>query len=518
MSNPQLITLLVQKEKDLTRIINSGSGKESIISEILQAIPPDQKEKVARKYLSRIQSQKFRKAWNESILADYQTIYRIEDNPAPSNISDQTDEYCFEQKIFVKRADLVLNGALISKKRQWTTCLYDSLKESDIQCPLAIKKGYLTTQTLTVYAECRHEACHGKYSLFCSDSNSDLLSFSVTANIKPFDMKFHPKILYRYISGNKRSQLGNEVIEHGAKNIQSKMVRIEDMSSVNYRNEKTVASMETLRQMAHEKRLFSRFDKDEEMDIKLLKLYADQLEPSENDPTPGFIRMIRTDTFLVSWGCNTQMNIYSKSSDGVLYFDATGNISRSKSSAGKRQFYYSLVFRESQTYEIMPLLEFISDQHDIASISAVLQTYCGEMKKELNSQTPVKAIVTDFSFAVLNAATIAFNGCNLYLYLESLHRVYVQNDPLPYTLTVLAICSTHVLKFFTDKIKSMENKMIIKDLFICVLMADNYDLFLDLFSRLYAMLHCKKLPRNFVFYLLIEFIYISLRYPITILA
>ena len=121
MSNPQLITLLVQKEKDLTRIINSGSGKESIISEILQAIPPDQKEKVARKYLSRIQSQKFRKAWNESILADYQTIYRIEDNPAPSNISDQTDEYCFEQKIFVKRADLVLNGALISKKRQWTT-------------------------------------------------------------------------------------------------------------------------------------------------------------------------------------------------------------------------------------------------------------------------------------------------------------------------------------------------------------------------------------------------------------
>ena len=262
------------------------------------------------------------------------------------------------------------------------------LLETNIDCPLKIKNKRISIEKIDIYASCRHKDCNTKFHFVAK--NKANLKFEIFSTSAPYDTKYHQNLLYRYTSGIKREQLGNEVAEHGAKLIQSKIIRSEDLSRVNYRNETIVASTEALRQMRTDKEHFRDFHENVSIDMLILKQHTDQLPPSETDETPSYIRQIRLDSFLVSWGCATQMRIFSRNSERLVYFDATGNMSRSPNAG--RQFYYSLIFRDESSREIIPLLEFITDKHDIANISSSFNIYYRDLKLFLSQKNPIKVI------------------------------------------------------------------------------------------------------------------------------
>ena len=64
-------------------------------------------------------------------------------------------------------------------------------------------------------------------------------------------------------------------------------------------------------------------------------------------------------------------------------------------------------------------------------------------------------------------------------------------------MTIIAICSTHVLKFFGDKIKfDKKKKSTIIDIFSTLVLSDNYRIYLERFAYLYSILKSEKLPAD----------------------
>ena len=114
------------------------------------------------------------------------------------------------------------------------------------------------------------------------------------------------------------------------------------------------------------------------LDVRNLKQLTEGMPSTLNDPTPNYIRIIRADTFVVSWYCDTQLDYFLYNKERVVFLDATGNIS--KSNEEKRQFYYTAVYKSEVSNEIVPVFDLLSCEHDIPSISYPLGKFYRDLK------------------------------------------------------------------------------------------------------------------------------------------
>ena len=147
--------------------------------------------------------------------------------------------------------------------------------------------------------------------------------------------------------------------------------------------------------------------------------------------------------------------------------------------------------------EIVPLFEFMSAKHNVPTLSGFMTEFNADLKKYSGSINPVKTITLDFSFALMNAASMAFNGCNLIIYIDMVYRKFVQKRPVHCNITIIASCSVHVIKFFSDrlaqKFERFERKTVLLS-FARILMSETYNDFLDNFAILYICLSKEKVP------------------------
>ncbi len=102
--------------------------------------------------------------------------------------------------------------------------------------------------------------------------------------------------------------------------------------------------------------------------------------------------------------------------------DATGSIARHY---GKKLYYYAGVIAakinmdEKEVARLLPIIEFLSGEHDAFNISIPLALckHHFHLRYE-NMEWPIKHVVTDFSFALLNAVCHAWNGMELISYIN----------------------------------------------------------------------------------------------------
>lgn len=128
-----------------------------------------------------------------------------------------------------------------------------------------------------------------------------------------------------------------------------------------------------------------------------------------------------------------------------LYFDATGNVVRPPNCHEhfkQRVYYYAGVIRCKG--EIIPVMELISCLHDTATLIAFLCKF----RKEFQAMYPTKpkifnSITTDWSWAAINALTLAFNNMSFTIYLN---EVFKGNQ----FVTPLHICYSHFMKIICD--------------------------------------------------------------------
>ncbi|CAG9771384.1 unnamed protein product [Ceutorhynchus assimilis] len=141
----------------------------------------------------------------------------------------------------------------------------------------------------------------------------------------------------------------------------------------------------------------------------------------------------------------------------VLHLDATGQIVHQPPHIKNPQkiFYYAGVVWHSSTATICPILELITSMHDAFSIGSWLnafQAYC--MKNKL--KWPIfSTIVTDFSFALMNAVNYYWNRLNdISEYLNICYNSLHENIPCE-AICILKVCVCHLMKNIASDIEKL---------------------------------------------------------------
>jgi len=141
----------------------------------------------------------------------------------------------------------------------------------------------------------------------------------------------------------------------------------------------------------------------------------------------------------------------------IWYFDATGSINKDVEGQ-KKPMFYALVFHDTTHKSIIPFAEFVTTANDQTSISKYLCSI--KLKLDENSKENIlpKIIVTDMGWALINAAMLTFNCCNVSNYLNWCYDMMFK----PYDLVLSNsmkiksyLCSTHFLKNIIKKAKSV---------------------------------------------------------------
>lgn len=138
---------------------------------------------------------------------------------------------------------------------------------------------------------------------------------------------------------------------------------------------------------------------------------------------------LSSNDFYVHAFSNTQIKILqqllSSGQPITIHVDATGSIIRAPEGVEKRIYFYvlsvALPLFEEKTKILFPLLEMISSAHDAFTIETWLAKFKNEFIRQVGSWTAAAHFVTDFSFAILNAASSALNREDL---IEGINRTY----------------------------------------------------------------------------------------------
>ena len=488
---------------------------------ISKTLYPNDYDSKAKSLLKRISSKKFLKCWNslnriptpqnsestslnslsdlnlnslpkstkrsaphdETLSSDHGAkSIKVDDDPEKMHIGDFVAE---KSKFFDNE------NRIKSVGREWTQNLYSIVPCSLVPCLISVKNYNFNGVNLTIYADCKSKKCSVKH-VFKSVIGTDQKIKIDVFREGEFHHSNHEEKLSRNISGKLRENITDQVIELGAYKTQNQIIFSKDLSSANHRNEEVKKTLNSLRQMKHQRLAFSDFDSNDLTDILCLKELTDNMPSESHDVTPSYIRYIRADNFMVSWGCFSQMDAFMQNSSKVVSIDATGNVVKN---VDGKIFYYSIVFKSKLSNDIIPLYQFLASKHDIPNITSCLAVFVRELKIFSGQERPISEIVIDFSFALMNSVCIAFNNCSLLIYLDILYRQCIQNMPPVCSLTYISSCSVHVIKFFTDKLKIFDrpSKKTLQLNFAKCIESSTYAEFLSCFSKLYIALNHEKI-------------------------
>ena len=488
-------------------MINEGIGKNGQLHNIIQKIYPNSTDAniitLTKMWGQRIKREKFRRIY-ESIKIQSR-IETCDGQNVPNNIreiqaSKQNENQLPEKKAFadigkfeIDREEMINSN--LSLKKNWAYAIYKNWKLT--KCPVAVHNKYFSQElVLTVYLDCKDSKCGIKYKLVAENGIHDSKILFRVLSTGAYAEENHLKVFTRQIKGQDRVKLSIDAVNNGTIHARNKILLSTDMASSNSTNEKIIPSKDTIRKMIQETRSFADFDSEDLRDIETTKNITDNEKPAFNNPTPSYIKLIRTDTFLVGFGCESQMEAFMQNKSGICYIDATGNLTRSVLN-GKRQFYYPIIFRSELTGKAIPLYEMISDKHDIATITSALLEFYRNLKLYSNKKCPIKQVSIDFSFALINAVTMSLNNCNLYHYLRDVYDI-LNGKTLPYEITKISCCSNHVMNFISQQLKSNLNKKQIMIAFSKSLLSNNYEDFKTNFAKLYLLLTTRYLSMSFI--------------------
>ena len=151
----------------------------------------------------------------------------------------------------------------------------------------------------------------------------------------------------------------------------------------------------------------------------------------------------------------------------IWFFDATGNVHKNINGQ-KKPFLYTIAFHDKKKKIILPVVDFITTAHDQYNIEKFLNIF----KSKINNDLTANIIVTDMSWALMNAVMNSFNKCDISTYLEWCYNVVFKNcSNQSYNSTnnkqlILYLCSTHFLKNIIKKSKKVNVNEEIRKSFI----------------------------------------------------
>lgn len=292
----------------------------------------------------------------------------------------------------------------------WSDAVYDILwNHLKLPCPYSFKNAKINRNPgeifLSIYGSCSE--CKSKIHIYCQ---SEPTEDDPTFHVSTFDSRGVAHEKKRHVRGDRRIRIGKELQGTSTytwrRGEANKLMEFGDVVPAN------LFSEDVARKVKQEAR-------DKELGLfKVKSALASIWDMKYGQEFNGCIYEIGLDRFYVMYWSPTQLFLYNRfqKEDDIssISFDAMGGLVKQipKPDGSKRVIYlYQAVCGYRR--KILPLFQLISEKHDTNTL-----TYW--MREWLRSGGSIsKQVVIDYSPALLNAASLAFNNCDLKTYIEN---------------------------------------------------------------------------------------------------
>lgn len=196
-------------------------------------------------------------------------------------------------------------------------------------------------------------------------------------------------------------------------------------------------------------------DPDHIKDLTKLKKQQEEAVANKEEGAEQYIRWVAADPFIVIIFSDKQMEVVrylmAQGVQNVLHVDATGSVVAQPDGILTKVYYYvasvALTIQDEDQKLLLPVFEMISSSHDSFTIATWIGLFISTFYKKYSCYPVFHDFVTDFSFAILNAASKAFNGRDL---VETINSIYndIHNPEFNRILlnTLIHICCNHFSK------------------------------------------------------------------------
>lgn len=222
-----------------------------------------------------------------------------------------------------------------------------------------------------------------------------------------------------------------------------------------------VPSYTSVRKISSEK--LAENDLDQDPLIDLLK----ERNLQAGNPSEAYLRKIQVSPLAVTMYSKMQSNVLkevikrlNKDEELVAYIDATGGLFRQPKTVLNRIFYYALVItfknnKSDRDRTSFPVSELISSAHSVDAISTWLSSLRLFLEEEMPKlKWPVfNRIISDKSFANLNAISISFNRISLLEYLNLTYDAITKGATMKEKIKI-HLCVCHIMKIISDDVKT----------------------------------------------------------------
>jgi hypothetical protein len=331
----------------------------------------------------------------------------------------------------------------------WADVIYDIIwSHMKLPCPFSFKHAKINRNPGEIYLSIRGSCseCDSKIHIYCPSAPAD--DDQLTVHVSTFDSRGIAHNKKRQVRGVKRLRIGKE--------LQGKSTyawRREEARKVMSFGDVVPASLPT-EEVARKAKQEVR---DKELGLfKVRSVLASLWDLKYGQEFSGSIHEIGLDKFYVMYWTKTQLFLWKKflkgDDVGSVSIDATGNLVKqiqNPEDSKRVIFLYQAVCGYHK--KILPLFQMISEKHDTNTL-----TYW--MREWLRSGgTFPRQVVTDYSLALLNAVSLAFNNK------EGSPTMLVK-----YPRCIIRIDIAHLIKLVT-RWKCLQNESLKKDFFVrCV--------------------------------------------------
>ena len=342
-----------------------------------------------------------------------------------ANILSRHSPYCcwtvYEN--FVKKPGSRKEGCVYFRARAKCT-----LKDCEHNAILTIGSRNSKRMQIHFINDVNHKRGHLAATKICGKARDNLANYFVENNTVPPSKKYRDDLSTlsdtSFLAGN-MSGVGTS---NGPYQKIASLARQAAKSCETLR-EKVLSLQETLRQM------------DEEESIKLKWTFRTEFgyiqKPIVN---PDNLQIILMDQIMA-------MLYHEHVCNDVLYIDATGSVTDQAKWLSKVLYYAAVVRHPYGRTPPLPVAEFITNKHDQFAIEEFLRMLHEKEYRKYKKTTNPRMIMTDFSWAIIQACLKVFCSENLSEYLNRAFRIVSGSaNGEDFLKTRLHVCAAHMMK------------------------------------------------------------------------
>lgn len=323
-------------------------------------------------------------------------------------------------------------------------------------CVINVKNTRICKFGIVVYAYCSHSCCKSfEIRRIQLNNQVDITLFNNTLHYNHLGKKT------RYCKGVKREIIADEIKSMTPRQYRKNVVNDCTPIKCVAGNLGDVKLASVFQKIASEVKSSADYDKDDYLDLKEMKHHL------------SFIKYVLEDPFTVYAHDFIQFDIIKMllkfRSKLTVHIDATGTVVRKPKPDTGRILYYVLVVNipEDSKSEassdfilqlkgsLCPVAEMVTERHSAENILMWLTSYRNFLDCEHGTWPVFTNIVSDFSYASLNAIARAWNGHrSIFHYLNTCHKILIGNIPLNSEMIIISLCCAHYIKVIVKHIAS----------------------------------------------------------------